>query len=209
MDEFHDEFRNVHIKNEHIVLSSYPEVQFLGPNAVFEDSRIDVDVSARGWSIVEARFINCTIRAKRQQTYFPFDSAYFERCQLKGRFAGCEFGRRIDDDPEDPLYWSEAGIVDTDLSAARLDGCRFMNCDLSTLRLPLWPCFTICNPKQARKQAEQLPWPGIMRILPGTWRDEPEGSVAITYDARTFCKKDGVTEEELKAVLAQLPGVIM
>lgn len=209
MDEFHDKFRDIHIKNGHIVLSSHPQVQFLGPNAVFEDSRIDIDVSARGLGIVQARFINCTIRVKRQLTNYRFYRAYFERCQLKGRFAGCEFGRWTEDDPEDPLYWPKAGIVDTDLSAARLDGCRFMNCDLSTLRLPLWPCFTVCDPKQVQAQAMQLPWPGIMRILPEGWRDEPEGAVAITYDARTFCKEEGVTEEELKAVLAQLPGVIM
>jgi hypothetical protein len=205
-----DEFRNVHIKNEHIVLSSHPEeVQFLGPNAVFEDSRVDIDVSARGLGIVDTRFINCTIRVKRPLNNFSFCHAYLERCVLKGRFSGCEFGRRIEDNPEDPLYYPEAGIVETDLSAAKLHACRFLNCDLSTLRLPSWPCFTIRDPEGVREQAIELPWPGTSGIIPGTWRNQPPKRVAATYDARRVCKEDGATEAELKAVLAQLPGVIL
>jgi hypothetical protein len=208
MDEFHGKFRNVHIKNEHIVLGDRPIVQFLGPNAVFEDSRIDIDVSARGFSILFTRFLNCTIHFKRQLNNFPFKGAYFERCRIKGRLSGCDFGRR-DDETHFSTYFPEAGIVDTDLSAARLDACRFLNCDLSTLRLPLWPCFTFCDPEQVQAQALQLPWPGRTRIIPELWNEQPSKTVALTYDARRVCKQYGVTEAELKAVLAQLPGVIM
>jgi hypothetical protein len=107
------------------------------------------------------------------------------------------------------LYWSEAGIVDTDLSAARLDGCRFVNCDLSTLRLPLWPCFTVCDPEEVREQALQLSWPGQTRFIPEIWNIQPPKTVALTYDARRVCKEEDATEAELRAVLAQLPGVIM
>lgn len=204
-----DDFRDVHIKDEHIVLDVRPEVCFLGPNAVFESSRIDINISARGLSIVDAKFINCMIRVKRQLNNFRFHKAYFEKCQFRGRFSGCDFGRRIDDDPPGFLYSPEAGIVDCDLSAAKLDFCRFINCDLSTLRLPLWPFFTVRDPEELQEQALKLPWPGKTRIIPESWCDKPPKTVAITYDAQRVCKEEGATESELKAVLAQLPGVIM
>jgi hypothetical protein len=56
---------------------------------------------------------------------------------------------------------------------------------------------------------DSLQAPGTSRIIPGTWRDQPLKTVAATYDARSICKEFGATEAELKAVLAQLPGVIM
>jgi hypothetical protein len=46
-------------------------------------------------------------------------------------------------------------------------------------------------------------------MIPETWRDEPIKTVAVTDDARQVCKRYGATEAELRAVLAQLPGVIM
>lgn len=203
-----DEFRNVHIKNEHLVLNSGDEVCFLGPYAVFEDSRLDINISARGLSILFARFLNCTIHFKRQLNNFSFTGAYFERCRIKGRLSGCEFGRR-DDEIHFSTYFPEAGIVDTDLSAAKLDLCRFIDCDLSTLRLPPWPCFTVLSPEEVREQALQLPWPGKTHAMLGTWHDQPAKTVAITDDARRICKEYDVTEPELRAVLSQLPGVIM
>ncbi|EPX62305.1 hypothetical protein D187_008492 [Cystobacter fuscus DSM 2262] len=63
-------------------------------------------------------------------------------CRFKGSFSGNDFGFRAD------LFDREkaGGVEDCDFSEARLNGCRFFNCDISTIRLPLWPCFSFMNP---------------------------------------------------------------
>jgi len=184
-------------------------VYYIGPDTVLRDSTITIAVPAARLVITRTKFFNCTIRVKRQLNNFPFDGTYFEGCTLRGRYSGCDFGRRIEREDSGISYFSEAGIVDTDLSAARLDGCRFLDCDLSTLRLPLWPCFTVCNPDELLEQALKLPWPGKTRIIPETWEEPPPRTVAVTDDARIICKQFGVSEEELKAVVSRIPGVIM
>ena len=208
MDDFQHDFQGVHITNQHVVLYHPKWCVRVGPDAEFRDCRIDVQMSARGLILVRTRFIDCTIHFKRPLNNFPFTGAYFERCRIKGRLRGCEFGRR-DDYANLPSFFPEAGIVDTDLSAAKLDGCRFMNCDLSTLRLPLWPCFTVPNHEAVREQALRLPWHGRTYIIPDCWEQEPPGTVAITEDARSICKRFGGTEAELRTVVEQIPGVIM
>jgi len=205
-------FHEVHIENQHVIWDDRSQPYFIGPDSEFRNSKIDVAISAKGWILTRTRFIGCTIHVKRELKNFSFCDAYLENCRLRGRFTGCEFGLRIEKDREDgepPLYYPAAGIVDTDLSAARLDGCRFVNCDLSTLKLPRWPCFTVPDPEAVREQALELPWPGDSRIIPGVWRNQPEKTVASTWDARRVCKRYGATEEELKAVVSRIPGVIM
>ena len=207
MDEFQHQFQGVHITNQHLVWH-HPKWCVSVADAAFRDCRIDVQMSARGLILVRTRFIDCTIHFKRPLNNFPFTGAYFEHCRIKGRLRGCDFGRR-DDYAGLPSFYAEAGIVDTDLSAAKLDGCRFMNCDLSTLRLPLWPCFTVLDPEAVREQVLRLPWPGRTRTIPTIWDQQPPGTVALTWDARSNCKRYGVTEAELRAVVEQIPGVIM
>jgi hypothetical protein len=200
-------FHEVHIVNQHLVWDDRSEIYYVGPDSEFRDSRIDIGISAAAWVLTKTRLINCDIRVKRQLTSFGFDGAYLERCRLRGRFVGCDFGRR-DDHADFPSFFPEAGIVDTDLSAARLDGCRFISCDLSTLKLPRWPFFTIREPEQVREQALKLPWPGSSHLILGSG-DDPPGTVAYTDDARQICKQFDVTEAELRAVVEQIPGVIL
>jgi len=205
-------FHEVLIENQHVVWDDRSEVYFIGPDSEFRDSKIDVAISAQGWLLTRTRFIGCTIHVKRELKNFSFCHAYIEKCRLRGRFTGCDFGLQIEpprDDSEGPLYYPAAGIVDTDLSMARLDGCRFINCDLSTLKLPRWPCFTVTDPRAVREQALQLPWPGDSHLIPHGWRNDPPGTVAVTDDARRVCKRHGGTEDELKAVVSRIPGVIM
>jgi hypothetical protein len=65
-----------------------------------------------------------------------------EGCRFKGSFSGNDFGFRAN------LFDREkaGGVEDCDFSEAGLNGCRFFNCDMSTIRLPLWPCFSFMDP---------------------------------------------------------------
>ena len=199
---------NVNITGEHLVWNDRENIYYIGPDSIFRDSYIDIAVSARGLILVRTRFINCTIRIRRQLTDFPLHSAYFENCHLKGCFSGCDFGRN-EAYANLSSYYPEAGIVNTDLSAAKLYGCRFINCDLSTLKLPRWPCFFLCDVDAVREQARTLPWPGLTYTILGDPGSDPPGTVAIAWDARKLSKQDRVPEAALKAVVEQIPGVIM
>lgn len=198
----------VNITGEHVIWNDRKNIYYVGPDSTFRDSRIDIAVSARGLIMNHTRFINCTIHVKRQLNNFPFCSMYFENCQLKGRFSGCDFGRN-DGHINLSSYNPDAGIVNCDLTAAKLDGCRFINCDLSTLKLPRWPCFTICDPDRVYEQASALPWPGLTSSILGEPGEDPPGTVAVTWDARKLSREDDVSEDELRAVIEQIPGVIM
>lgn len=199
---------NVNITNQHLVWNDRKNIYYVGYDSVFRNCRIDIDVSARSLVVVRTRFIDCTIRVKRQLNNFPFDGAYFENCQLKGRFGGVDFGRN-DSDAGCSSFFPEAGIVATDLSAARLDACRFLNCDLSTLKLPRWPCFTLCDLDTVRERALKLPWPGRTSFVLSEPGADPPGTVAVSWDARECCQQLGGTEAELKAVVEQVPGAIL
>jgi len=199
----------VHITDQHLVWADREQIYHVALGSEFRGCRIDIALSTRSLLMTHVKFIDCALHFKRQINNLSFCHVYLEKCQLKGRLFGCEFGRRVDDDPDNPLYYPEAGIVDTDLSAARLDGCRFISCDMSTIKLPRWPCFTVLDPEAVREQALKLPWPGKTYRIPEDWDEEPPGTVAVTDDARRICKSDGVTESELRAVVEQIPGVIM
>jgi len=196
-------WQSVEVAGETIVLAKQESVYFVADSTI-RDSTILIDVSARALCMTHVRFINCTLRFKRQMTNFGFTDTWFEGCRISGRIVSCDFGRWTED-PD--VYWQEAGIVNTDLSKARLHQCRFMNCDLSTLKLPRWPCFTMPYSEAVWNEARKLPWPGYSYV--NVEGQEPEGTVAVTCDARRFVKMYGGTEEEWKALASRIPGVIM
>ena len=198
----------VHVENQHLVWNDRQRIYYVGPDSEFRDSQIDIVVPRAGLILVRTRFVGCTIRFKRPMNEFRFDGARFENCRLTGRFSSCDFGRR-DDEKDFPAYFPEAGIVDTDLSQARLDGCRFINCDLSTVELPRWPCFTIRDPEAMYEHISALPWPAQTRFIVGEPGEDPPNTAGASWDARDVCKQFGGTVEELRAVVAQIPGVIM
>ena len=89
----------------------------------------------------ECVFRDCVIHATTAQGNLDFDTTIFERCKFTGEFPGCDFGAR-----STPNGKTRGTIKDCDLREAILDIVGFSNCDLSTLKLPRWPHFTITNP---------------------------------------------------------------
>ena len=106
--------------------------------------------------------------------------------------------------------WYQHGTIeDCDFTEARLSGCRFIDCDPSTLRLPTWPCFTILDPVRRAPELQGLVWPGrygdILRdILP----KHPPHTRALTYYAPNAAKRLETTPEEIRAVIEKLDGIL-
>ncbi len=180
-------------------------IYFLGPNVTFRRCTLVVSVAARWLHLLSGKLLDCTIHAKSELTTLPWATMNLKGCRFKGRFTGNDFGFREDDIDR----WRLGGIEDCDFSEARLNGCRFFNCDMSTIRLPRWPCFTFMDARRHAAELGQREWPGFFGSVIKVVCDASEGTVASTWHAPTVAEKMDTTVEELRAALERAPGVVM
>jgi hypothetical protein len=188
------------LKNEELVFGS-DVVCFLGPKLTLRGCTLVLSMAARNLVIPQARFIDCTFIVKKQLTNFRWDTAHLQGCQFKGRFIGNDFG-------EWPSSPDQGSIENCDFSQAQLDATRFLQCNMDTIRLPRWPCFTIFDPARRWQELVALPWPGrIGRIVIEGFAEDPPTTAAATDSATRLAKRYDTTPEAIKAVLEKLDGV--
>jgi hypothetical protein len=123
---------------------------WLGPNLTLRNCTVVISVASRWLTLMSGQFFDCTIQAKGELKNLRWARMGLKGCRFKGRFRGNDFGFMEDHIDK----WKLGAVVDCDFSEARLDGCRFYNCDMSTIRLPRWPCFTLLDPV---RRAAELP----------------------------------------------------
>jgi hypothetical protein len=200
---------NIHFKDREIVGERVELVKgplyWLGPNLTLRDCTVIISAARRSLTLMSGQLINCTIQAKGELKTLPWAPMKLKGCRFTGRFGGNDFGFREDLDERRKL----GCIEDCDFSEARLNGCRFFNCDMSTIRLPLWPCFTIMDPRGHAAELGRREWPGQVGILIEGLAKNPEGTVAETWHAPTMAEKMDTTVEELRAALERAPGIFM
>lgn len=188
------------LENEQLEFGS-EAVCFLGPRLTLRGCTLVLGMAARNLVIPQACFIDCTFIIKKQLTNFRWDTAYLQGCQFKGRFTGNDFG-------EWPSSPGQGSIKDCDFSEARLDMTRFLGCDVTTLRFPRWPCFTILDPVRRWRELGALPWPGLIgRVTMGGLAESPASTVALTFSAPDLAKRYGTTPEALKTVVEKMDDV--
>jgi hypothetical protein len=195
------QFSDQEVTGERLTLDSATELYYLGHNLTLRGCTLVLKVPARALVIARTRLIDCTIDVKRELKNFQWESAHLKGCRFKGRFSGNDFGERS----HAP---GEASIADCDFTEAHLDATRFLACDVSTLRFPPWPCFTIFDPVPRWRELRSLPWPGdIGPIVMEGCAEDPPSTVALTYSALGLAKRYGTTPEAIKTVLEKLDGV--
>jgi hypothetical protein len=194
------QFRDRLIENERLLFDSKTELYYLGHDLTLRNCTLVLKVPARALVISRTRLIDCTIEVKTELKNFRWVHAFLKGCRFMGRLSGCDFGR-WPDSPED------GGIEDCDFSAARLDGCRFIGCDASTLRFPSWPCFTLLEPVRRLHELSALQWPGQLHLTMQSLARNPESTAAVTYLASALAKDFGVSEADIRAVVERLDGV--
>jgi hypothetical protein len=188
------------IENERLELGA-GSIYFLGPHLILRNCSLVLRVPSRDLLIPEACFIDCSIDVKKELKNFRWEHATLKGCKFTGRLSGHDFGRW-------PTSLTAPGsIEDCDFTGARLDECRFVGCDVNTVRLPSWPCFTILEPAQRSRELSAIGWPGQMSIAINGFSDYPETTAAITYWAPAVAKWSGASEEEIHRVLETLEGV--
>jgi|SRR6218665_522477 len=185
------------IENECLELSDKGSRYSLGPNLTLRNCSLVLKVSARNLFINGACFIDCTFEVKQElKNLQDWVRASLKGCRFKGRLSGNSFGHW----PHYADGWEHGAIEDCDFTEARLDGCRFMGCDPSTLRLPGWPHFTVLDPVHRAPELLRVPWPGRHGdVTVGVLNKQPPGTAAVTMFAPIIAKEDESTEEEIRA----------
>lgn len=198
-------FENREIEGERLELSDKKAIYWLGPNVTLRGCTLVTNISARWLHLVSGSLVDCTIQAKSELKTLPWATMKLKGCCFTGRFSGNDFGFRLDGDERR----MRGGIEDCDFSGARLNGCRFFNCDMSTIRLPRWPCFTFLDARQHAAELGRREWPGSFDSVIKTVCDPPKGTVASAWHAPTIAEKMDTTVELLRAALETAPGILM
>ena len=201
-------YEDKEIENERLELTDRGSLYFLGPGLTLRNCTIVLKVSARNLFFNRVRFINCAFEVKQElKNHQDWVRASLKGCRFKGRLSGCDFGHW-------PEYGSDPGyqhgaIEDCDFTEARLDGCRFMGCDPSTLRFPRWPCFTIVDPIGRAPELRSVEWPGLFgRIVIENLHTQPPPTKALVEHAPSIARELETTPEELRAVIEKFDFIL-
>ncbi|HEX8706238.1 MAG TPA: hypothetical protein VF815_45810 [Myxococcaceae bacterium] len=197
-------FKDRVIENERLELGAKDANYYLGPDLTLRRCTVVLRVPGTRLHLPGPKFIDCSFEMKQQLKNFSWYKAYVRGCRFTGRLKGCDFGHY-----PDPVlrHLDVGGIEDCDFSATELTGCRFVGCDVKTLRLPRWPCFTILKPYQRRAELSAVAWPGELDIMVESFSMYPETTEAVTFSAPILAKEMSTTEAAIKAVLQKLDGV--
>jgi hypothetical protein len=194
------------LEGEQLELADKEGIYFLGPNLTLRRCTLVLRVPARWLHILPTRFIDCTLQVKQELKNHDWSRAFLKGCRFTGPLMGCDFGHRL---PLDRPGRENGGIEDCDFTGARLNYCRFHGCDMRTIRLPPWPCFTLLDPIGRSRELNSVKWPERFGgVIVENLHTEPASTVAVSYHAPTVAKRYGTTPEELKAVLEKLDCVV-
>lgn len=179
----------------------------MGPELVLRRCRLTLRNSAKCLHIAKnVRIVDCHIEVKKKLINFQsWLAAAITGCTFTGHFVGHSFGHW----PDYGVYCDNGWIENCDFSAAVLDGCRFMDCNIGSIKLPKWPCFTILHPCSQRSEIESIQWPGELRVWATVIAQSIDITTAIVNHAPGLAKQFSCTEEELREALIRLGNVQM
>jgi len=197
---------NKTLENERMELTDKGLLYFLGPNLTLRNCHLVLKVSAKNLIVHRSQFINCTFEVKQElKNHQTWVKNSLLGCRFTGRLFGCDFGHW----PDYGSGCEHGSIEDCDFSEARLDACRIMGCDPSTLRFPKWPCFTFLDPIRRAPELRGGAWPGLFgRVIVDQLHTQPEPTRALTYHAPSVAQRMETTPEALRAVLETCDGIV-
>jgi hypothetical protein len=188
--------KDTHISNEKIILAG-EDIPSLGPNLVLENCEVvsnETELIFAGFKMIGGQFVQ---QVPLEDHRFKF--GHFSGVKFSGIFSGCDFG--------DWESNERSSIENCDFSGAMLDGCRFLNCEVETLVLPKWPCFTLVNPSGTRKFVQSKEWPAKIASYLDFCTDEDPECVAVCDDAARVAKKNSLSLSEFRDILLTVPSI--
>jgi hypothetical protein len=193
----------------------------IGPDATLERCRLELGpgVGSKTFGIVAPTdLVDCRIVVrKRLVNCQSWWEVKLIRCVFEGWYRGNDFGhwRSSPDYEPDPAI-TAAGledrehdvygdVADCDFTSAVLDGCRFVNVDMSRVELPGWPHVVFLEPHRLAKLLPQITVPAQLKLFFDLVAEEdPQVSAVVEYVAEPI-KKGEFSEGDLRGVLSELP----
>lgn len=155
--------------------------------------------------IVHSTITDSDVVAVKRQRDYPLFDARFIGCTFFGTYSGIDFGHsdRRDDH-------GDFGCVERcDFTQATLDGCRFFNVDVSTLRLPRWPHVVIEEPHTRAADVRAMSWPGHLGEYMDICTNKPSSLKASVIHVPTLVHQVRCTESEAREAFEKFGRVLM
>jgi hypothetical protein len=190
-------FNKLHVREQNVVLTD-EFIWILGADAEFDHCEITCEVDDTQFIVSTSALCNCVFRAERCLSNVSWTSAKLKDTRFFGEFSGCDFGGRPDLGEKESF-----GLVERcDFSGATLDGCRFFNADVRSIKFPSWPCYTIVDREAAAADIGRSRLTERAQQYATISIGEPmEGEVALSLLASCEAKTLGCSEEALREFL--------
>jgi hypothetical protein len=162
---------------------------------------------SKKWPIMIVRTIvkDSEVIAVKAQKDDRLFKARFINCRFHGVFSGIDFGRSHNVERDGDF----GGIEGSDFTDATLDGCRFFNVDVSTLRLPRWPHVVLLDFAQRAADVAAMKWPGELGKYMRICAEQPGSLRAAVIHIPSIAKLVACTEEQAQEAFDKFGGVVM
>ncbi|SFG89896.1 hypothetical protein SAMN05518865_1222 [Duganella sp. CF458] len=174
-------------------------VSLLGPNLELLNCSVVSRTAAKGISLRGLNMAGGTFTQQVRLSDFHFHNAHFQNVKFRGEFWGCDFGDWDDQ--------AKSSITNCDFSDSMMHGCRFLNSDMKSIKLPGWPHFCIFNPADAREFVLETNWPGDLDVTLDVYTDVDPECQAIVSNAEILAADNGILVDDLRRLLEQVPGI--
>lgn len=199
------EIRGQHLSGETVSLS---EEDCRGlRDSTFANGTLKLAPLSAKWPIIIVRstVIDSDVIAVKKQKNGRLFNARFINCKFFGVFSGIDFGRAHDVE-RDGDY---GGIEGSDFTEATLDGCRFVNVDVSTMRFPARRHVVLLNPSKRYADVAAMKWPGRLGLYMAACTDGPDSFKASVIHIPSLAKLVKCSEEEIRSAFTIFGGIEM
>jgi len=185
--------QNKTIQNKEILIDNSSIFNTIGTDVILKNCTVRCFVPANSLGI-RGTLIDTTIIIEKKFTNFSWLEANLEACKFIGTLDNNQFGTK------------QKGVGSAkgcDFSEAKIDDCLFFGEDSSSHIFPLWPNFTILNPKENLADLHKvMDKDEIIEDIVDSIEFFDKELGAITFDAKQLAKELGVKTDEIKKSIA-------
>lgn len=189
------------IKDTIITLKPEKFVHQLGPDLRLENCTIISYCTGSAIIFAGVEMIGGIFHQKKSLTNTEFSRTIFDEVKFLGFYNGVDFGHK------EEIY--EGKIINCDFSEATIHHSRVFECQAEQLILPIWPCFSIINPSQAREYVLSRQWGVKLGITLDIYTDVSSLCTVSLGNAEEISKKAEIGIDDLKKLLKDIPGMII
>jgi hypothetical protein len=195
--------RDQRLANETLVLSERDCHGLV--NSTFDVGTLKLAQAKFGPTIVQSIVAGSDVIAVKPQKEYRLFRVRFIDCRFHGVFSGVDFGRAGETQPEENF----GAIENCDFTDATLDGCRFINVNVSGLRFPTTGHVVLIDPSKRAADVAAMQWPGLLGTYMEGCTNRPESFKATVLYIPSLARMVKCTEEEIRIAFEKFGGVLI